>query len=89
MPGPVQGKWGKVVENVLRAILNAQDEEHLSRALKWFLILPQAFLCQAKRGGRAGRSSVAGWFNAAMEGDYGTVLRLLEIDRRKKRGGRE
>ena len=84
VPEPLQAKWGSVVTVVLRAILNAQDEESLTRALKWFLILPQAFLRQAKRGGQAGRSSVAGWFNAAMEGDYGTVLRLLLVDRERE-----
>ena len=77
VPGPLESQWGKVVEKVLRAILTAPAESSLDRALKWFLILPQAFLRQSKRGGQAGRSSVAGRFNAAMDGDFGMVLRLL------------
>ena len=81
----VESKWGRVVAAVLRSILNAPDEESLTRALKWFLILPQAFLRQTKRGGQAGRSSVAGWFNAAMEDDYSMILHLLMIDRQKEK----
>ena len=81
VPEPVQSKWGKVVEITLRAILTASDEVSRDRALKWFLILPQAFLRQAKRGGQAGRSSVAGRFNAAMNEDFGTVIRLLLADK--------
>ena len=60
VPGPVESKWGKIVAKVLRSVLNAPDDESLTRALKWFLILPQSFLRQAKRGGQVGRSSVAG-----------------------------
>ena len=88
IPGPVQAKWAKVVELTLRAILTASEEEELNRALKWFLILPQAFLRQAKRGGRAGRSVVAGRFNAAMSGDFGSVIRLLIADRTKEEEAR-
>ena len=89
IPGPLESKWGRVVAAVLRSILNAPDEESLTRALKWFLILPQAFLRQTKRGGQAGRSSVAGWFNAAMEDDYSMILHLLMIDRQKEKERRE
>ena len=83
VPGPLKSKWARVMEIVLRAILTAPDEIRLTRALKWFLILPQAFLRQSKRGGQVGRSSVAGRFNAAMDGDFGTVIRLLMADRQK------
>ena len=83
VPGPLKSKWARVVEIVLRAILTAPDEIRLTRALKWFLILPQAFLRQSKRGGQVGRSSVAGRFNAAMDGDFSTVIRLLMLDREK------
>ena len=38
VPGPVESKWAKVVATVLRSILNSQDEDSLTRALKWFLI---------------------------------------------------
>ena len=71
------------MEIVLRSILTAPDEISLTRALKWFLILPHAFLRQSKRGGQVGRSSVAGRFNAAMDGDFSTVIRLLMLDREK------
>ena len=83
VPGPCQAKWAKMVELTLRAILTATDEVSLNRGLKWFLVLPQAFLRQAKRGGRAGRSAVAGRFNAAMNGDFESVIRLLIADRTK------
>ena len=93
VPKPLEAKWGKVVEKVLRAVLTAPDEPRLNRALKWLLALPQAFLRQSKRGGQAGRSLVAGRFNAAMEDDFGSVVRLLLQDRereeeaRRKRAG--
>ena len=84
VPGPVQTKWARVMATILRAILNAQDETSLTRALKWFLLAPQAFLRQAKRGSEAGRSYVAGRFNSAMEDDWGSVLRLLMVDRKRE-----
>ena len=84
VPGPVQTKWARVMATILRAILNAQDETSLTRALKWFLLAPQAFLRQAKRGSEAGRSYVAGRFNSAMEDDWGSVLRLLMVDRERE-----
>ena len=79
VPEPLQTKWGRVVVAVVRSILNAQDETSLDRALKWFLVLPQAFFRQPKRGGQAGRSSVAGRFNAAMEGDWGGAWAAAKV----------
>ena len=49
---------------ILRAILDAQEEVNLA-----FLLAPQAFRRQSKRGGEDGQSYVAGRFNAAIEDD--------------------
>ena len=84
VPGPLETKWARIMSTILRAVLTAQDEPSLTRALKWFLLAPQAFLRQAKRGSEAGRSYVAGRFNAAMEDDWGSVLRLLMVDRKRE-----
>ena len=40
----MQVEWAKIMATILRALLNAQDEASLTRALKWFLLAPQAFL---------------------------------------------
>ena len=43
----MQVEWAKIMATILRALLNAQDEASLTRALKWFLLAPQAFLREA------------------------------------------
>ena len=74
---------------ILRAILDAQDKVNLA-----FLLAPQAFRRQSKRGGEDGQSYVAGRFNAAIEDDWGTVLhhlmvnRVREEERKRSRKGR-
>ena len=74
---------------ILRAILDAQEEVNLA-----FLLAPQAFRRQSKRGGEDGQSYVAGRFNAAIEDDWGTVLhhlmvnRVREEERKRSRKGR-
>ena len=94
IPDPYREKWGKAMARILRAILNARDQPSLCRALKWFLVAPQALLRQAKRGGQAGRNAVAVRFNAAMEGDWGALVNLLQTDvaweqeRRRRVAGR-
>ena len=68
------------MSRILRAILFAKDMPSLERALKWFLLAPQALLRQAKRGGQAGRNCVGVRFNSAMEGDWGALITLLQGD---------
>lgn len=90
VPNAHREKWGKAVALVVRRILDATTEEARTRALLWFLILPQALLRQAKRGGRKGQNaaSVARRFDCVREGDWGSLLDMLEADkevaRRKK-----
>ena len=84
VPSALKEKWGKVVARVLREVLRATSPLALCRALKMFLLLPQAFLRQAKRGGQVGRSSVAARFNSACGGDWGRVIAHLLVDRERK-----
>ena len=65
-----------VMSTILRAILNAQDDLTLTRALKWILLAPQAFLRQANRGAEAGRSHMAGRFNSCDGGRLGLCAAL-------------
>ena len=51
--------WARAVTGVMRSILSASEGSvELDRALKWWLVLPQALLRQTRRGGNAGRSLV-------------------------------
>ena len=59
VPNSHKEKWGKVVANEVRKILDAPTEEARNRALPWFLILPQALLRKAKRGGRKGQNAAS------------------------------
>ena len=74
--------WGKAVTRVITAVLNATNQEELDRALKWLLILPAAFLRQARRGGQngRGRAEVAGRFRAAVEDNWGFLITSLMAD---------
>ena len=85
--GGPQEKWGKVVSFVLRSILEAATEENLNRALKWWLILPQALLRQSKRGGKKGQgaASVAAQFQWVVDGDWGKLFQMLESDKEARR----
>ena len=69
----------------------AETEEQLTRALKWFLVYPQATLRQAKRSGQNGRGPmmVAQRFQAVMEGDWGRLLEMLSSDKEHERRRRE
>ena len=90
VPSVLKEKWGKVVAEVLRKVMGASTMLTLSRALKWYLLLPQAFLRQAKRGGQVGRSSVAARFNAACGGTGDMRLLISSWTRKKKwRGGED
>ena len=56
---------------------------YLQGALKWFLIAPQAFLREPRRGGKKGQSSsaISARFDSIVRDDWGTVLALLQADR--------
>ena len=101
VPPPHREKWASGLTYILQQILEAQTEEQLDRALKWFLVYPQATLRQPKRSGQKGQGPmmVASRFQAVTNGDWGSLLEVLELDRvrekkrqeerrRKARGGR-
>ena len=85
VPFHLRALWGRAMETVLRKIQGASNGDELDRALKWFLLLPQAFLRTAPKGGQAGRGLVASRFNALTKDDWGSVFRLWEKDREKVR----
>ena len=60
-------KFVLAVSIVLRRIQQAATEEELTRVMKWWLILPQALLRQAKRSGAKGQKPTS--FQAVTEGD--------------------
>ena len=76
-------KWGRTMYIILRRLQEASTEEEETRALKWFLIAPQAFLREPRRGGKKGQSSsaVSARFDSVVRDDWGTVLALLQADR--------
>ena len=95
-----QEKWVRACSAVLRRIQAAATEDQLTRALKWWLILPQLLLRQATRSGAKGQGArqVAARFQAVVEGDWGKLLTMLEADReasqrlaeaRRRRRGRQ
>ena len=86
MPGwHLHHLWGLGLDTVLKRILEAPEEGvEIERALKWFLILPQALLRQVK-GGAAGRSLVAARFNAISQGNWGAIFERWQKDREKER----
>ena len=53
------------------------------RSLKWFLIAPQAFLREPKRGGKKGQifSALNTRFDCVVRGDFGSILALLESEK--------
>ena len=83
VPRVHQEKWVRAVSRVLRRIQEASTEAQLTRALKWWLILPQLLLRQAKRNGAKGQGArmVDGRFQAVVEGDWGKLLTMWESDR--------
>ena len=67
---------------MLRRIQEAATEEELTRALKWWLILPQALHRQAKRScaKRQSAALITALFQAVTE-VWGKVLTLLANDK--------
>ena len=75
---------------MLQLIQEAITEAQLTQALKCWLILPQLLLMQAKRNGMKGQGAriVDGRFHAVVEGDWGMLLTMWELDRLPTRGWR-
>ena len=82
VPFSFRVSWGMVVAKVLREIEDASNAEEQTAALLWWLLLPQAFLRQSRRGGKRGQGSgeVQARFQAASSGDWGKVIDFLEAD---------
>ena len=87
VPAVHRVKFAKAYSLVLQNILEANIEENLTRALKWFLILPQALLRQSKRGGKKGQGAawVSAKFQAIVNEDWGSLLHMLESDKEANR----
>ena len=83
VPPPHREKWASGLTYILQQILDARTEEQLDRALKWFLVYPQATLRQPKRSGQQGQGPmmVASRFQAISNGDWGRLLEMLQLDR--------
>ena len=96
VPSSFREKWAKVMSTILSRLQQATTLEEETRALKWFLIAPQALLREPKRGGKKGQifSALNARFDCISRGDFGTILALLDSDRtaarqRRTRGRRE
>ena len=61
----------------------ATTEEEENRALKWFLLAPQLFLREPKRGGTKGQGHAAinARFEAARAGNWGELMAMMVQDR--------
>ena len=91
VPTRFREKWAKVMSTIFRRLQKATMVEEGIRALKWFLIAPQAFLREPKRGGKKGQifSALNARFDCVVREDFGTILALLESDKmtaRQRRG---
>ena len=71
IPGTYRHIWASSMAKVLQAIREAEGGLNLERALKWFLILPQALFRQGKRGGKAGKGLVGQRMNCLVQNDWG------------------
>ena len=80
IPGAYRHIWASAMAKVLQAIREAEGGVSLERALKWFLILPQALFRQGRRGGKAGKGLVGQRMNCLVLNDWGGLLILLEKD---------
>ena len=91
VPPPHREKWASWLTDILQQILEAQTEEQLDRALKWFRVYPQATLRQPKRLGQKGQGPmmVASRFQAIRNGDWGRLLEMLYLDRVRERKRQE
>jgi hypothetical protein len=78
---------------ILRRLQQASTHQEETRALKWFLIAPQAFLREPRRGGKKGQSNsaICARFDSVVRDDWGTVIALLQADKaalKQREGGR-
>ena len=90
VPTRFREKWAKVMSTILRRLQQATTVEEEIRALKWFLIAPQAFLREPKRGGKKGQifSALNARFDCVAREDFGSILALLESDKMAARQNR-
>ena len=80
IPSSYRHIWASAFAKVLQAIREADGGLDLERALKWFLVLPQALFRQGRRGGKAGKGLVAQRMNCLVRDDWGSLLVLLSKD---------
>lgn len=83
VPTQHQEVWVEAFSRVLQMIEDADDEQQMTRALKWLCFLPQALLRKPSRGGRSGRGLVAKRFNAVVVEDWGKLVTLWQKDMEK------
>ena len=83
IPHLYKEKWSRAFSSILRRTQTAETKEDICRGLKWFLIAPQVFLREPRRGGRKGQGNreVASRFNCFVKGDWGNLLSMLDIDK--------
>ena len=91
VPAALREKWGKVVGEVLRRVLEEASggtREALDKDLLWFLVLPQAMLRQGKRGGEKGQNvaEVGRRFDCALSRDWAGIIDLLLEDKERAEG---
>ena len=91
VPAAFREKWAKLVTLVLRRVNIATTELELTKALLWFLVLPQATFRQDKRGGRRGQGAgaLARRFDCIMQEDWeGSWTYCWRTSRMRPGGGR-
>ena len=90
VPSIHREKWSRAMATILRRLQEANTAEEETRALKWFLIAPQVFLREPRRGGKKGQSNavISARFDCVVRDDWGTILALLQADKAvmKQRG---
>ena len=65
---------------------NDDSQKDLDRALKWFLILPQAFLRKATRGRRAGMGQIKKRFDLIQTEKFDEIINHLLNDKKLLKG---
>ena len=83
VPPAFREKWGRLVDVIVRHILEAATDDAVNCALLWFLALPQLMLRQVGRGGKKGQghAALALRFDLAMTEDWGKLLDLWFKDK--------
>ena len=86
VPTAFREKFSRAMANILERLGQATTELEETRALKWFLLCPQLFLREPKRGGTKGQGHAAinVRFEAVSAGSWGELLALLVQDRQEQ-----